>query len=164
MKIRLAAECTVDSIVDGPGLRTTIWTQGCKHNCEGCHNKTTHDMSGGFETDIDELVTFIKQQELQSGVTLSGGDPFYQPEQILELTNKLKKNSINIWCYTGFVFENLVKDELYKKVLNNIDVLVDGPFILSQKSLALLFRGSKNQRLIDVKETMKRNNIVLYKE
>jgi anaerobic ribonucleoside-triphosphate reductase activating protein len=80
------------------------------------------------------------------------------------LTNKLKENDINIWCYTGFVFENLVKDELYKKILNNIDVLVDGPFILSQKSLALLFRGSKNQRLIDVKETMKRNKIVLYKE
>jgi pyruvate-formate lyase-activating enzyme len=72
-----------------------------------------------------ELVTFIKQQELQSGVTLSGGDPFYQPEQILDLTNKLKENDINIWCYTGFVFENLVKDELYKKILNNIDVLVD---------------------------------------
>ena len=164
MKIRLAAECTVDSIVDGPGLRTTIWTQGCKHNCEGRHNKTTHDMAGGFEMDIDELVTFIKQQELQSGVTLSGGDPFYQPTALLELTNKLKKNNVNIWCYTGFVFEDLMKDDICQQVLKNINVLVDGPFIIAKKSLALLFKGSENQRLIDVQSSLKKNEIVLYEE
>ncbi len=164
MKIRLAAECTVDSIVDGPGLRTTIWTQGCKHNCEGCHNKSTHDMSGGYEVDVDDLVNFYLKQELQSGVTLSGGDPFYQPTALLELTNKLKKNNVNIWCYTGFVFEDLMKDDICQQVLKNINVLVDGPFIIAKKSLALLFKGSENQRLIDVQSSLKKNEIVLYEE
>ena len=164
MKIRLAAECTVDSIVDGPGLRTTVWTQGCKHDCKGCHNPSTHDMNGGYEVDVDDLVNFYLKQELQSGVTLSGGDPFYQPEALLELTNKLKKNNVNIWCYTGFVFEDLMKDDICQQVLKNINVLVDGPFIIAKKSLALLFKGSENQRLIDVQSSLKKNEIVLYEE
>ena len=164
MKIRLAAECTVDSIVDGPGLRTTIWTQGCKHDCKGCHNPSTHDMNGGYEVDVDDLVNFYLKQELQSGVTLSGGDPFYQPTALLELTNKLKKNNVNIWCYTGFVFEDLMKDDICQQVLKNINVLVDGPFIIAKKSLALLFKGSENQRLIDVQSSLKKNEIVLYEE
>jgi anaerobic ribonucleoside-triphosphate reductase activating protein len=164
MKIRLAAECTVDSIVDGPGLRTTVWTQGCKHDCKGCHNPSTHDMNGGYEVDVDDLVNFYLKQELQSGVTLSGGDPFYQPTALLELTNKLKKNNVNIWCYTGFVFEDLMKDDICQQVLKNINVLVDGPFIIAKKSLALLFKGSENQRLIDVQSSLKKNEIVLYEE
>lgn len=164
MKIRLAAECTVDSIVDGPGLRTTVWTQGCKHDCKGCHNPSTHDMNGGYDVDVDDLVNFYLKQELQSGVTLSGGDPFYQPEALLELTNKLKKNNVNIWCYTGFVFEDLMKDDICRQVLKNIDVLVDGPFVIAKKSLALLFKGSENQRLIDVQSSLKKNEIVLYEE
>ena len=164
MKIRLAAECTVDSIVDGPGLRTTVWTQGCKHDCKGCHNPSTHDMNGGYDVDVDDLVNFYLKQELQSGVTLSGGDPFYQPEALLELTNKLKKNNVNIWCYTGFVFEDLMKDDICRQVLKNIDVLVDGPFVIAKKSLALLFRGSENQRLINVQSSLKENKVVLYEE
>ena len=164
MKIRLAAECTVDSIVDGPGLRTTVWTQGCKHDCKGCHNPSTHDMNGGYEVDVDDLVNFYLKQELQSGVTLSGGDPFYQPTALLELTNKLKKNNVNIWCYTGFVFEDLMKDDICQQVLKNINVLVDGPFIIAKKSLALLFKGSENQRLIEVQSSLKENKVVLYEE
>jgi anaerobic ribonucleoside-triphosphate reductase activating protein len=164
MKIRLAAECTVDSIVDGPGLRTTVWTQGCKHDCKECHNPSTHDMNGGYDVDVDDLVNFYLKQELQSGVTLSGGDPFYQPEALLELTSKLKKNNVNIWCYTGFVFEDLMKDDVCQQVLKNIDVLVDGPFVIAKKSLALLFRGSENQRLINVQSSLKENKVVLYEE
>ena len=145
-----------------------IYLAGCKGNngvhCKGCHNPSTHDMNGGYDVDVDDLVNFYLKQELQSGVTLSGGDPFYQPEALLELTNKLKKNNVNIWCYTGFVFEDLMKDDICRQVLKNIDVLVDGPFVIAKKSLALLFRGSENQRLINVQSSLKENKVVLYEE
>lgn len=157
MNIRLAAQPTVDSIVDGEGLRTVFWCQGCLHHCPGCHNPTTWDMSAGFIWTTDELVNFYLRQDLQSGITISGGDPFYQPVALLDLLQKLKQYQINIWVYTGFLFE-----ELDKHILQYIDVLVDGPFIEGQKDLSLYFKGSTNQRIINIQESLLQNKIILW--
>ena len=156
MKVRLAADVTYDSIVDGPGLRTVIWFQGCKWNCKGCHNPQTHNMLGGFEIDIDKLINGI-DLTLQAGVTLSGGDPFFQQEAVKEICKKLKEKNINIWCYTGFLFEELI--EKYDYILKYIDVIVDGPFMINKKDLNLIFKGSSNQRIIDVQKTLKEGKI-----
>jgi anaerobic ribonucleoside-triphosphate reductase activating protein len=161
MKIRLASEIISDSIVDGNGLRTVVWFQGCAHNCINCHNPSSHDFNGGFEKDIDNLIIEILDIDMQTGVTLSGGDPFYQPEACLYLIKKLKEKNINIWCYTGFLYEDLIKS--HKEILENIDVLIDGPFIDKLKSYEALFRGSTNQRVIDVQKSLKSNEVILWR-
>ena len=158
MYVRLASGPTTDSIVDGPGLRTVIWFQGCEHNCKNCHNPQTHSFSDGELVDVKEIVDFCINQELQSGVTISGGDPFYQPEQLLYLVKALKEYDINIWIYTGFKYEELL--DKYKDILKYIDVLVDGLYVDEKRDLSLSFRGSSNQRLIDVQESIKNNDIV----
>jgi len=157
MKVKLAA-ITYDSIVDGPGIRTVIWFQGCHHKCPGCHNPQTHDFNGGYEEDVDNIIEICNTQLLQDGVTISGGDPFYQPEALEYLISNI---NTNIWVYTGFNYEYLLNK--YKNILQYIDVLVDGPYIESLRDLTLLFRGSSNQRLIDIKKSIN-NNIVLYSE
>ena len=162
MKVRLAADITFDSIVDGDGLRSVIWFQGCKWNCEGCHNPSTHDMNGGFEKDIDNIVNEVAYDTIQTGVTISGGDPFFQPESLLELCKKLKERNINIWVYTGFTFETLLNK--HSEILQYIDIIVDGPFILEQKDLSLIFKGSSNQRIIDVQKSIRNNKIILWGE
>lgn len=168
MKIRLAAELQPDSIVDGEGIRTVIWTQGCSHNCEGCHNPITHDFKGGFLKDLEELKEEISSLEMQDGITLSGGDPFFQVDAVYEIAKYCQKQGLNVWCYTGFTFEHLLemssKNPKILSLLSEIDVLVDGKFVLSLKSYDCLFRGSTNQRLIDVKESLKCNKVVLYNE
>lgn len=168
MKIRLAAELQPDSIVDGEGIRTVIWTQGCSHNCEGCHNPITHDFNGGFLKDLDELKKEISSLEMQDGITLSGGDPFFQVDAVYEIAKYCQEIGLNVWCYTGFTFEHLLEMSLKNpkilSLLSKIDVLVDGKFVLSLKSYDCLFRGSTNQRLIDVKESLKCNKVVPYNE
>jgi len=158
MKIRLASQIEQDSIVDGEGLRTVIWTQGCSHNCPGCHNPSTHDFNGGFEVQIDDIKKQLQLLKYQDGITLSGGDPFFQAEACLEIAKYAHALNLNVWCYTGFTFEQLIKLSKSKKVildfLKQIDVLIDGRFILSEKSLNIKFRGSKNQRIIDVKKSL----------
>lgn len=157
--IRLASPLQTDSIVDGEGIRTVIWTQGCSHNCKGCHNPETHDFKKGFSKSIDELKQEIDNLRDQDGITFSGGDPLFQVEAVLEIAKHAKKNKLNIWCYTGFTFEQLwIMTKSNKKLLellNNIDVLIDGKFILEEKSLNVLFRGSKNQRILDIKKSLK---------
>ena len=148
MNIRLAAQPTIDSIVDGLGLRTVFWFQGCLHHCKNCHNPSTWDMNNGFITTTDELVNFYLNQDLQSGVTISGGDPFYQPDVLLDLLKKLKNYDVNIWVYTGFKYE-----DINKEFLKYIDVLVDDVYIDELRTLNLPFRGSSNQRVIDVKNS-----------
>lgn len=159
MKIRLAGDLQSDSIVDGEGLRTVIWTQGCSHNCLGCHNPETHDFNGGYEVDIEDLKQKIKNLKYQDGITLSGGDPFFQIPACLEIAKYCQSLGLNVWCYTGYTFEQLLNmassNELILDFLRQIDVLIDGRFILSQKSLNLKFRGSKNQRVLDVKKSLK---------
>lgn len=166
--IRLAADLQSDSIVDGPGLRTVVWTQGCAHNCKGCQNPTTHDFNGGGLVPIDLVKEAIDELEYQTGITFSGGDPMYQPYACNELAIYARGKGYNIWVYTGFTFEELIKmsvnEPIYKEFLDNIDVLVDGRFILEKRNLNLLFRGSENQRLIDVKKTLEKGEIVLLNE
>ena len=166
--IRLASPLQTDSIVDGEGIRSVIWTQGCSHNCKGCHNPETHDFKKGFVKNIEELKQEISNLKNQDGITFSGGDPMFQVDAILELAKHCKKNNLNVWCYTGFTFEQLwIMTKSNKKLLellNNIDVLVDGKFILEEKSFDVIFRGSKNQRILDVKKSLELKKAVEIKK
>ncbi|MCI8567998.1 MAG: anaerobic ribonucleoside-triphosphate reductase activating protein [Bacilli bacterium] len=160
MKIRLAAPIQVNSVVDGEGIRAIIWTQGCLHNCKGCHNQTTHDLKGGELVEIEKLKEEIMKLSIEDGITFSGGEPFLQAKACSILAKFIKEQDLNIWCYTGFIFEDIIKDKDKLKFLKYIDVLVDGPFILSKKSLNLTFRGSSNQRIIDVQRSLHENKTI----
>ena len=162
MVVRLAADIQPDSILDGSGIRTVIWFQGCLHNCKGCQNPETHDMSGGMVVDIDEIKMKLKNLKYQSGITLSGGDPFFQPEAALEIAKFAKSIGLNVWAYTGFTYEALLSEKSRLDLLKYVDVLVDGKFMIDKKSLNCKFRGSTNQRLIDVKKSMEAGGVVLY--
>lgn len=164
MKIRIAGTVN-DSIVDGPGLRFTVFTQGCSHHCPGCHNPETHDPTGGKEEDTAEIISKMKKNPLLSGLTLSGGDPLEQAVPCLELAKAAHGVGLNVWTYTGYTWEALTEknDADQMALLRETDVLVDGPFIQTQKSLELDYCGSKNQRLIDVPATLKSGAITLWK-
>ncbi len=166
--IRLAADLQSDSIVDGPGLRTVIWTQGCLHHCKECQNPQTWDINGGGLIPIKYVLDAIDELENQDGITFSGGDPMYQVEACNIIADYCKKKGYNIWVYTGFTFEEIMKmakkDKTYLDFLDKIDILVDGKFEIEERDLNLLFRGSRNQRLIDVKKTMESSRIVLLDE
>lgn len=162
MVVRLAADIQPDSILDGSGIRTVIWFQGCLHNCKECQNPETHDMNGGMVVDVDELKMKLKNLKYQSGITLSGGDPFFQPEAALEIAKFAKSVGLNVWAYTGFTYEALLSDKNRLDLLKNVDVLVDGKFMMDKKSLNCKFRGSTNQRLIDVKKSLEAGGVVLY--
>ncbi|MBO3445234.1 anaerobic ribonucleoside-triphosphate reductase activating protein [Clostridium sp. CCUG 7971] len=169
MKIRISSPTTFDSIVDGPGLRMVVWTQGCIHNCKNCHNPQTHDLCGGFEVDTKDIIDKLKILKLQKGITLSGGEPFLQPEALEEIAKEAKENKLDIWAYTGFTFEYLLdkKNPSYFKNLNllkQIDVLVDGKFMEERKDISLKFRGSSNQRIINVQRSLKYKQIILAEE
>ena len=156
MKIRLASkELLTDSIVDGEGLRSVIWTQGCSHHCKECHNPETWDFNAGVEVDTEEVKKEIDNLSLQDGITLSGGDPFFQAKACTEIAKYAKENGLNVWAYTGFLFENLLKVEDMRELLKYVDVLVDGPFEIYKKSLTLSYRGSSNQRIINVPKSLK---------
>ena len=165
MKIRLAAYLQSDSIVDGEGIRTVIWTQGCPHHCLGCHNPETWDFEGGELVDIEEVCEIIDTLEGQDGITFSGGDPFAQPKECAEIAKYARKKGLSIWSYTGYTWEELMELSKKKKeimdFLKELDVLVDGRFVLSKKSYSCIFRGSTNQRIIDVKQSLKKKKAVL---
>lgn len=151
----------VDTTVDGPGWRTSVYCAGCRHACPGCHNPETWPFDAGQSVSIDEVMKQIGETE--GNITFSGGDPMYQPEAFTELARRIKEElHRTIWCYTGFLFEQVVKDSEMSKMLPYLDVVVDGPFIMAQKSLDLLFRGSKNQRLVDVQKSLKEGKTVLF--
>ncbi len=163
-KIRLAGIVN-DSIVDGPGLRLAVFTQGCSHNCPACHNPETHDFKGGYDEDIDNIVKEALNNPLLSGVTLTGGDPFYQVEPCLELAYKLSGHGLSLIVYTGFTWEELdairFNNPSVNRFLHEIDFLIDGPFIKEQRDLSLRFRGSSNQRIIDVQKTLMNHELVV---
>ena len=166
MEIRLAAPIQYDSVVDGEGMRAVLWTQGCPHHCEGCHNPMTHDFKGGFLTDTEELKNELKENiKYQDGITLSGGDPFMQATAVCEIAKYVRSLNKDVWAYTGFTFEQLLEISKTKpqvlELLNNVDVLVDGRFVQSLKSLDLYYMGSRNQRVIDVQKSLKENRVVL---
>jgi anaerobic ribonucleoside-triphosphate reductase activating protein len=154
MKIRIA-NWIHDSIVDGPGLRFSLFTQGCPHHCPHCHNPQTHDPQGGYLVDTDEIITEIKKNPLLSGITITGGEPMLQPEAVLELLQQTKFLGLDSVVYTGYVYEDLLlqNNTAITSILQTADYLIDGPFVESLKSLDLLFRGSSNQRIIDLKKT-----------
>ncbi len=164
MVIRLSSPMQTDSIVDGVGLRTVIWTQGCKHRCEGCHNPQTHDSKGGYETTTEHIIKLLPTLKLQRGVTFSGGEPFEQAEACALIAKAAHNINLDVWAYTGYKFEDIINSDNahWHDFLNEIDVLVDGPFIKDRKSLDLKFRGSDNQRVLNVKESVDKNNAILY--
>lgn len=160
--ILLSSPLQKDSVVDGPGIRSVIWTQGCIHNCYGCHNPQTHSCHDGFLYSIDVLCSEIK--ESNQNITLSGGDPFLQPEQCYKIAHSAKNCGLNVWAYTGFSFEDLINNDLTRLLLTQIDVLVDGKFEMDKKSLECRFRGSTNQRLIDVQKSLLMGIVVEWKD
>ena len=155
-----------DSIVDGPGYRFSVFTQGCPHHCEGCHNPESHDPSGGTDYTLDEVEKRFSGNPLLDGITLSGGEPFMQPAACAELARRAHNNGLTVWTFTGGLLENHLKtadtDPAVKALLDETDVLVDGPFVLSLRSLDLLYCGSKNQRIIDMNKTRQEGSIVLW--
>lgn len=144
--------------VDGPGLRTSIYFSGCTHKCPGCHNPQSWDYEIGRETTIEEVMKIVEYNDFN--VTFSGGDPFFQIEKVTELARRIKTElGKNIWCYTGYTWENIVNEPQFRELLENIDVLVDSPFILALRDTELRFRGSSNQRFIDVKKSLATNEL-----
>lgn len=161
--IRLAGVIR-ESIVDGPGIRFVIFTQGCPHHCPGCHNPGTHDPEGGYDSDIGNLITEFQKNPLLKGVTLSGGDPFAQAKKCVELASRIHALGKNVITYTGYTFEHLLayadEENGWRELLDQTDFLVDGPFLLTQKTLSLPFRGSKNQRILDIPASLQKGEPV----
>ena len=147
--------------VDGPGLRTSIYMAGCNHHCPGCHNPASWNPQGGEERSLDELMQVIAYNE--APVTLSGGDPLQQPDGTRDLISRIKHElGYNIWCYTGYTWEEIMNDPKLFKVVQELDVLVDGPFKMAERDISLRFRGSRNQRLIDVQRTLDTGVLTLW--
>ena len=150
-----------DTTVDGPGFRTSVYCAGCPNHCPGCHNPQSWDIANGRAMETAEILKIILADSF-ADVTFSGGDPMAQPQGFTELAIAIKQNSTkNIWCFTGFLFENLLKNPVQKELLKYIDVLVDGPFVEALKDEQLRFRGSSNQRVIDVSASLAAGSVVL---
>lgn len=154
-----------DSIVDGPGLRFAVFVQGCTHGCPGCHNPESQPCAGGEVRAIDDLVAQIAANKLAQGVTISGGEPFEQAAACAELARRCRALGLNVWAYSGYTYEQLaagVPDPAARDLLAQTDVLVDGPFVQAKHSFDLKWRGSSNQRLVDVPATQREGCIVLW--
>ena len=156
-----------DSIVDGPGLRYVIFTQGCPHKCPGCHNPQTHDFAGGTWADRDTILEPLRENPLLSGVTFSGGEPFVQAEPLAELASEIKAMKKHLMVYSGYTYEALEEMSHSRpgvaKLLLLADILVDGPYVEAQRDLTLPYRGSSNQRVIDLKKTRDCGTVTLYR-
>ncbi len=154
-----------DSIVDGPGIRYVIFTQGCPHHCPGCHNPQTHDPKGGREADVHRILSQIAANPLASGVTFSGGEPFWQAEALVLVAEEVKKLGKHLMIYTGYLYEQLADsgEPGVRRLLELADLLVDGPFVMEKRDLTLPYRGSSNQRVIDLLKTREQGEMVLYR-
>jgi anaerobic ribonucleoside-triphosphate reductase activating protein len=157
-----------DSIVDGPGLRYVVYTQGCSICCQGCHNPDTWDISGGTELSVDYIIEDMLSNPLLDGLSLSGGEPFEQAADCASLAAKARENGLNVWVFTGSTFEMLQEEAKSEpdilRLLTLTDVLVDGRFLPDQRTLSLKWRGSKNQRVLDVRKSLKTEKGELYNE
>jgi len=159
-----------ESIVDGKGLRFVVFCQGCPHHCPGCHNPHTHDFNAGTDTDIEKIVEEVKKNPMLQGVTFSGGEPFCQAGAFAALARRLKEENrkLDLMVYSGWTYEQLVKkseeEPAVGELLKLCDTLVDGPFILAQKDLTLRYRGSRNQRYIDLVRTRISGKVTLVEE
>ena len=154
-----------DSIVDGPGLRFVVFVQGCPHHCPRCHNPESHDPKGGWSASVDGIAVQLLSNPLTDGLTLSGGEPFKQARECLALVAEAFIRGLNVWCYTGYTFEHLRDhgSDDQKDLLRMLDVLVDGPYKHEERSLSLPWRGSKNQRIIDVQESLREGTVIEWK-
>lgn len=167
MKLNIAG-IQNDSIVDGPGIRCAIFVQGCPHHCEGCHNPETWEFGVGRDISVDEIMEQIKKDPLLDGVTYSGGEPFTQCHALVELTDRIRMEcpKLSVMSYTGYTIEQLIKQATpengFMELLKRLDYIVDGPFILAQKSYELKFKGSANQRFLDVRRTLAEGKPVPY--
>ncbi len=154
-----------ESIVDGPGIRMTVFVQGCPHHCKGCHNQHTWSFEGGYTSSVERILEEAAKDKLLKGITLSGGEPFTQAKALAKLAKEAHAMGLNVFCYTGYTFEALYKqfDEHpeYRELLEQCDWLVDGPFIEEEMSLMLHFRGSRNQRILNVRESLEKGEAVL---
>lgn len=163
-KLRIAG-VVKESIVDGPGIRFVVFCQGCPHGCPGCHNAVTHDFDGGYDCSIETILKEIDRNPLLSGVTFSGGEPVCQPEGFLALAEGVKERGLDIIMYSGYTFEEISamakERKPLKELFSRIDILIDGRYMESQRDLTLRFRGSRNQRVIDVKSSLKQGKVVL---
>ena len=162
-----------ESTIDGEGVRLVVFTQGCSHHCKGCHNPSTWEFNDKNKISDTEILDMVHSNPLLDGITLSGGDPFFQAKNCINLCKIIKKEDLTVWAYTGFIFDEFIKfknkvkcdDRINKDMLNllkYVDVVVDGPFIIEQRTLDSKYRGSTNQRLIDVKKSLHQNKIVEY--
>ena len=153
------------SIVDGPGLRFVVFTQGCPHGCPGCHNPDTHDFAGGYDCAVSKILHEIDRNPLLKGLTLSGGEPFCRAGELLPLARAVRERGKDIWCYSGYRLEELFalshKDTDVFELLHLLDVLVDGRFVEAEKDLTLRFRGSRNQRVLDVHRSLESDSPIL---
>ena len=144
-----------DSIVDGPGIRMTVFAQGCPHHCQGCHNPETWTFGCGTPMEEERILEIVRINPLCRGVTFSGGEPFAQAEGFAKLAKLLKEKGYEVASYSGYTFEQLINGtDAQKELLRSIDVLIDGPFVLAEKSLEVTFRGSRNQRIIHVPKSL----------
>ncbi|NLE23909.1 MAG: anaerobic ribonucleoside-triphosphate reductase activating protein [Clostridiaceae bacterium] len=152
-----------DSITDGPGLRLTLFVQGCERNCQGCHNQSYLPMDGGNLYTTQEIMDIIRRNPILSGVTFSGGEPMLQAEALLPLARMIKEAGFDLAIYTGYTFEELIDNgnTSVLELLSLADTLIDGPFILAKKSLKLSFRGSTNQRILNLRDSMKQGIAVV---
>lgn len=154
-----------NSCTNGEGWRSVIFFSGCPHKCKGCHNPETWDFNSGEDISKEELLhKILNNGSFIDGVTLSGGEPFQERHtwELISLLDTLKHEGLNIWCYTGYLFEDLIQHPLFSVLLNEIDVLIDGPFIEEHFDPELKFRGSTNQRIIDVKASLNSGSVILY--
>lgn len=155
-----------DSVVDGIGYRCAIFTQGCPHGCEGCHNPQSHDPLGGKEWALSDIEKAFTGNPLLSGITLSGGEPFMQPAPCAELARRAHEEGLTVWTFSGYTYEELLalsqQDQAARDLLNETDVLVDGRFVLGERSLDLLYCGSRNQRVIDLPKTRETGKLALF--
>ena len=162
--VRLAG-IAYESLVNGPGMRRVFFSQGCNHNCVGCFNPDTHDFNGGQLMDMDKLIEDVLINPIIKGITFSGGDPIEQADKFAYMAKAFRKVNLNIWCYTGYLFEELLemsKEKVgIKELINNIDVLVDGKFEIKNKKDGLRFKGSTNQRIIDVNKSLRNERIIV---
>jgi anaerobic ribonucleoside-triphosphate reductase activating protein len=154
MQLRVAGIVN-DSIVDGPGIRMTVFVQGCEHNCKGCHNPETHSLTGGELIEVADIAQRAFENPLLDGLTFSGGEPFLQCAPLCELADIVREKGLNIIAYTGFTWEVLIEREDATRLIKRCKYIIDGPFIEEKKTLMLSFRGSENQRIIDVERSLK---------
>lgn len=164
-KVRIAGVVR-ESITDGDGIRFVLFVQGCPHHCPGCHNPQTHSFEGGTEADTEDILNEFNKNPLLSGITFSGGEPFCQPKPLADLGERIAAGGKNVTVFSGYTFEQLwemaKRNSDIMRLLRVADVLIDGPFIIAEKSLNVRFRGSKNQRMIDLKQTLRSGGNTIY--